>query len=221
MTTLLFQEINNVLPQTQCTQCGYSGCEPYAKAIAFDNAPINQCPPGGQAGIAQLAALTGKPIEPLNPHNGFEQPRQIALIDESQCIGCTKCIQACPVDAIIGASKLMHTVIADLCTGCGLCVPPCPVDCIEMPLASDVGQTDDWSPDQAQLAKQRFERRNQRLIREAQDVEKARLAKLLHKQVELSQTETNPNITAEQLELDRKKSIVEAALARARARRPQ
>lgn len=126
------EQIDRLLPQTQCGQCGYPGCKPYANAIASGEADINQCPPGGEAGVLALAQLLGKPVKPLNPDNGIEKPRVVALIREPECIGCTKCIQACPVDAIIGASKSMHVVIADLCTGCELCVPPCPVDCIDL-----------------------------------------------------------------------------------------
>jgi electron transport complex protein RnfB len=128
----LIDRIDQILPQTQCTQCGYPACRPYAEAIASGAAEINQCPPGGAEGIRQLARLLGRAVQPLNPQNGVEQPRRIALIREPECIGCTKCIQACPVDAILGAAKLMHTVIAELCTGCDLCVAPCPVDCIDM-----------------------------------------------------------------------------------------
>ena len=128
----LVERIDAVLPQTQCGQCGFPGCRPYAEAIATGRAEINQCPPGGAAGIRALAELLGRDPLALNPDNGVEKPAVVALIDESVCIGCTKCIQACPVDAIIGAPKLMHTVIADHCTGCELCLPPCPVDCIEL-----------------------------------------------------------------------------------------
>lgn len=126
------ERINAVLPQTQCGQCNFPGCKPYAEAIAAGEAPINQCPPGGDAGIQALADLLGVEALPLNPDNGEEKPKTVAVIDEKTCIGCTLCIQACPVDAILGAAKLMHTVIASECTGCDLCLPPCPVDCIEM-----------------------------------------------------------------------------------------
>jgi electron transport complex protein RnfB len=125
-------QIDSLLPQTQCGQCGYPGCRPYAEAIAGGEADINQCPPGGEAGIRALADLLGREPKPLNPENGVEKPRTVAVIDEVACIGCTLCIQACPVDAIVGASKQMHTVIESECTGCDLCLPPCPVDCIEM-----------------------------------------------------------------------------------------
>jgi electron transport complex protein RnfB len=124
--------IDAILPQTQCGQCNYPGCRPYAKAIAAGEAPINQCPPGGEAGIRALADLLGVEPLPLNPEFGEEKARTVAVIDEAACIGCTLCIQACPVDAILGAPKLMHTVIEAECTGCDLCLPPCPVDCITM-----------------------------------------------------------------------------------------
>lgn len=124
--------INTLLPQTQCTRCGYQGCLPYAQAIAAGEAEINQCPPGGQATIEALAQLTGRAPLPLNPVNGIEKPREVAYILEEHCIGCTKCLPACPVDAILGANKRMHTVIASECTGCELCIAPCPVDCIVM-----------------------------------------------------------------------------------------
>lgn len=124
--------IDAVLPQTQCTRCGYPACKPYAEAIARGEAPINRCPPGGRAVIRALASLTGLPVQALDPAFGIESAMTVAMIDEDVCIGCTKCIQACPVDAIIGANKLMHTVIPQLCTGCELCIPPCPVDCIAM-----------------------------------------------------------------------------------------
>lgn len=128
----LSDSINTLLPQTQCAQCGYPGCRPYADAIAHDSAPINQCPPGGTHTIEQLADLLGREVIPLNTAFGETKPEQVAWIDEVTCIGCTLCIHACPVDAIVGASKLMHTVITAECTGCELCLPPCPVDCITL-----------------------------------------------------------------------------------------
>ncbi len=128
----LVERIERVLPQTQCGQCGYAGCKPYALALARDEADINQCPPGGEAGVRALALLLGQSPKSVNPANGTEKPVMVALIREAECIGCTKCIQACPVDAIVGASKRMHTILADLCTGCELCIPPCPVDCIDL-----------------------------------------------------------------------------------------
>ncbi len=145
------EQINALLPQTQCGQCGYPGCHPYADAIAHGKADINQCPPGGMTVISCIADLLQREPKLLNPDNGIETPRSVAVIDESLCIGCTLCIKACPVDAILGASKQMHTVIASECTGCDLCLPPCPVDCIEMiPLLAD---NSDWrwpAPEQVQ-----------------------------------------------------------------------
>jgi len=128
----LVDRIDKLLPQTQCGQCNYPGCRPYAEAISRDEADINQCPPGGEAGIRALADLLGRDAKPLNPENGEEKTRTVVKIDEERCIGCTLCIQACPVDAIVGAAKLMHTVIESECTGCDLCLPPCPVDCIDI-----------------------------------------------------------------------------------------
>ncbi len=132
MTSDLEARIDALLPQTQCTRCGFDGCRPYAHAIATGEADIDQCPPGGDPGVAKLATLLGRDPKPLNPEFGAFMPPRVAIIDEDICIGCTKCIQACPVDAIVGASKLMHTVIESLCTGCELCIPPCPVDCIAL-----------------------------------------------------------------------------------------
>jgi len=128
----LADEIDALLPQTQCTRCGYDGCRPYSEAIAGGQAQINQCPPGGSTTIGALARLLQRETLPLNPVNGVEGPTLVALIDEDRCIGCVKCLPPCPVDAIVGARRLMHTVIAELCTGCELCVAPCPVDCITM-----------------------------------------------------------------------------------------
>lgn len=128
----LVDKIDAILPQTQCGQCGYPGCKPYATAIANGEADINQCPPGGEAGVRALADLLGVEPKPLNAEHGQPKPKSVAVIDENLCIGCTLCIQACPVDAILGAAKHMHTVIESECTGCELCVAPCPVDCIAM-----------------------------------------------------------------------------------------
>ncbi len=135
----LVDKIDALLPQTQCGQCGFPGCRPYATAISRGEADINQCPPGGEATILALADMLDRDPKPLNPENGREKPKTVAVIDEQRCIGCTLCIQACPVDAIVGAPKQMHTVIAQECTGCDLCVAPCPVDCIDMvPIRQDV-----------------------------------------------------------------------------------
>lgn len=128
----LIDAIDACLPQTQCAQCGYPGCRPYAAAIATGDAPINRCPPGGEATIADLAALLGRPVIALDTQYGETRPAEVAFIRESECIGCALCLPACPVDAIVGAQRFTHTVVTDLCTGCALCLPPCPVDCIDM-----------------------------------------------------------------------------------------
>jgi electron transport complex protein RnfB len=188
---MLADRIDALLPQTQCEQCGYHGCRPYAEAMAADLAPINWCPPGGATGIAALAALLDREPLPLDATHGVEKPRTLARIVEADCIGCTKCIQACPVDAIVGAAKLMHTVIADDCTGCELCVPACPVDCIvlePMPLAHIDAR-------HANRAREHFNRREARLRRE----------RVAHEQA---------------LAARKGGDAVAAALARARARKP-
>ncbi len=127
-----FEDILSALPQTQCGKCNYSGCRPYAEAIVRGEADINQCPPGGTETIKALANLLGRKVKPLNPENGMEKEKHIALIDETLCIGCVKCIKACPVDAILGAAKQMHSVLTKECTGCELCIAPCPMNCISM-----------------------------------------------------------------------------------------
>jgi electron transport complex protein RnfB len=131
-TAALAARIDALLPQTQCTRCGYPACRPYAEAVAAGAADINQCPPGGAATIAALAELLDKAVLALNPAHGVEAPARVAVIDETRCIGCARCLPPCPVDAIVGAAKYMHTVIAERCTGCELCLSPCPVDCIAM-----------------------------------------------------------------------------------------
>lgn len=182
----LIQRIDALLPQTQCGKCGHPGCKPYAQGIV-DGEPINKCPPGGEETIAALAELLKIPVLELDVSRG-PAPPQIAFIREAECIGCTKCIQACPVDAIVGAAKLMHTVLIDECTGCDLCVAPCPVDCIEMhPLPANTipvvgGLAFDLEEQRARAekrdhARQRFERRNQRLLREEQQKQAEREAR--------------------------------------------
>ena len=167
--TPLARRIDELLPQTQCTRCGYSGCRPYAEALAAGEAAIDRCPPGGEAGVARLAALLGRAATPLDPAVGAPLAPQVAVIDEAACIGCTKCIQACPVDAIVGASRRMHTVIAAWCTGCELCLPPCPVDCIALQAVAA------FPP--AGLSRERHRAREARRAREAAE-EAARLAAL-------------------------------------------
>jgi electron transport complex protein RnfB len=207
----LAARIDAILPQTQCTKCGFAGCMPYAEAIAAGHAEINQCPPGGAAGISKLSRITGRPVVPLNPANGTEAPLRIALIDEALCIGCTLCIQACPVDAIVGSAKRMHTVLASLCTGCDLCVPPCPMDCITMPTAEPQRG---WSEADAAMARARFDARNARLARERIATEDRRLAKAVAKLDELAAVEPTSDP-----EIEAKKARVAAAIERARARR--
>jgi electron transport complex protein RnfB len=163
---VLADDIDALLPQTQCTRCGYTGCRPYAEAIA-NGAAINQCPPGGSATIGALASLLGRDALPLNPTNGVEGPPLVAQIDEDTCIGCAKCLPPCPVDAIVGARKQMHTVVAELCTGCELCIAPCPVDCIKMvPRAALIDAPPEPSP---QLNRQRYYAHNARIARLAHE----------------------------------------------------
>jgi len=157
----LESRIDALLPQTQCTRCGYPGCKPYAAAIASGEAEINQCPPGGRATIAALAGLTGRPVQALNPVHGAESPPRVAWIDESRCIGCARCLAPCPVDAIVGAAKYMHTVLIEHCTGCELCLPPCPVDCIEMRPGPEP------AANQPALNRRRFEAHGARLLSRA------------------------------------------------------
>jgi len=166
MTQSLVEQIDALLPQTQCTKCGYSGCKPYALAISENTAEINQCPPGGAAGISKLATLLGVAEKPLNQDYGIEQPRKVAFIIEKDCIGCTKCLPPCPVDAILGANKQMHTVIADECTGCELCIAPCPVDCIIM---QDLETPTVWDQVAADHAKQRYQNKQQRQLKQAEE----------------------------------------------------
>ncbi len=164
----LVNRIDALLPQTQCTRCGYPNCRAYARAVAEEQCEINRCPPGGASTIERLAALIGRSPLPLDPECGREEPRGVAVVDESWCIGCRLCIEACPVDAIVGAPKRMHTVIEAECTGCELCLPPCPVDCIRMlPARSGPRSAAAWLETRAFKAQQRYEFRNRRLAGEA------------------------------------------------------
>ncbi|MEN9831901.1 MAG: Electron transport complex protein rnfB [Pseudomonadota bacterium] len=188
----LADRINDALPQTQCTRCGFPDCKAYAQAIALDNVPINQCPPGGLEGVTVLSKITGRPLLPLNPENGREGPMTVAVIDEAWCIGCTLCLKVCPTDAILGSNKVMHTVIEAACTGCDLCLPVCPVDCIEMvPISDERTGWSAWSPALAQQARQRYEARRLRLLEEPAQEDK---------------------------EVPSKQAMIAAALAKAKAR---
>jgi electron transport complex protein RnfB len=207
--------LEDLLPQTQCTKCGYPSCRLYAEAMANGSASHNQCPPGGTEGVARLASALGKTVIPINPSNGAERERPVAVIDEVACIGCTLCIQACPVDAIAGAAKQMHTVIPELCTGCDLCVAPCPVDCIAM-LPVTPGQTgwDAWSQAQADAARERYHARSARLRREKEEHDARLAAKAAAKLSEVENTEALSD--TERAEKERKRVIIQAALERAR-----
>lgn len=212
----LVRRINNALPQTQCTRCGYPDCAAYAQAISEGEAGIHQCPPGGAEGIARLSVITGQAVQALDPECGIEGPLTVAVIDEDWCIGCTLCIKACPTDAIIGSNKRMHTVVEPYCTGCELCIPACPVDCISLVVVSD-NRTgwQAWSPEEAAQARQRYKERQQRLAREQIEHGQRLEAKARMKLSDLSEHShhTDPVV------LDKKRAVIEAALARARERR--
>ncbi len=209
-------QILDALPQTQCTRCGYPDCAAYAGAIAAGDAAITQCPPGGAEGVRRLAALTGQPVQALNPEFGREGPMTVAVIDEDWCIGCTLCLKACPTDAILGGNKRMHTVIEPYCTGCELCIPVCPVDCIRMESVSgERTGWDAWSPQQAETARRRYDFHVLRLQREEAENTLRLEAKAQAKLADLPahSQHTDPAI------LEKKRAVIEAALARARARR--
>lgn len=213
----LISRIDAALPQTQCTRCGYPDCLHYAKAVAAGETEINRCPPGGQEGIVRLASILGRSEAPaLDPDCGIEGPVTVAIIDEDWCIGCTLCIKACPTDAILGTNKQMHTVIEPYCTGCELCIPVCPVDCISLEPV-DEGKTgwDAWTEEQADVARTRYEARQERLVREKHENDERLEVKARMKLADLAShsLHTDPEV------LDRKRAVIEAALARARARR--
>lgn len=197
---ILIQQIDAILPQTQCTKCGYDGCLPYAEALAAGQADINRCPPGDESGMLALASLLGRTPRPIDPSCGLPGPQTVAVIDEEHCIGCTLCIKACPVDAIVGANKRMHTVLADWCTGCDLCVAPCPVDCITMQPVNDPALL--WNEDRARLARERH-------------------IALQRRQVPASKRALpSPNHIEHATQAD-KSQVIAAALAKARERRSQ
>ena len=196
----LAARILDALPQTQCTRCGYPDCAGYALAVASAEAGINQCPPGGAQGIEALARITARPPLPLDPRFGTEGPRAVAVIDEAWCIGCTLCLDACPTDAIVGINKRMHTVIESHCTGCELCLPACPVDCIGMEVVTPgASGWQAWSPAQADTARKRYQ---------------------IHSLRRTTDAASRPVSSEDSVQdASRKRSAVEAALARARARR--
>ena len=212
----LANQLLDALPQTQCTRCGYPDCRAYAEAMAHGDAEINQCPPGGAEGIVRLAALTGRPSIPLNPANGAEGPLRLALIDEAWCIGCTLCVKACPVDCIVGGPKTMHTVITAQCTGCELCLPVCPVDCIAM-IDATPGRSgwNAWTPVQAAQARERYAFHQQRAERDALEHAERLAAKA---RAALADVAGASKLT-EPEELQAKREVIEAALARARQRK--
>jgi len=208
--------LDAALPQTQCTRCGFPDCRAYAVAIADGSADINRCPPGGSEGIVRLAAISGRSPKPLDRERGVEGPRALAVIDEAWCIGCTLCLKACPVDCIVGASKLMHTVVDAQCTGCELCLPVCPVDCITMvPVTGQQVGWQAWSAAQADEARSRYAFHRLRTERE----ERENAARLAAKaQAKLADLENQTRLT-DPAAIEGKRAVIEAALARARARR--
>jgi len=208
VATLNPDQIDRALPQTQCTKCGYNGCRPYAQAIVFENEAINRCPPGGEATLAALALLTGRVLLPLDVSRGVHKPLEVAIIDETLCIGCTLCITACPVDAIIGAPRQMHVIVAEACSGCELCIAPCPVDCISMKPASHA-----WDTARADAARARHEAVLERPRRLEALTAFKRSQRLNERRdsIDAAQEDDAPTM--------RKRAMIEAALARARARR--
>ena len=212
---VLADRLDATLPQTQCTRCGYPDCRAYAEAMAKADADIDRCPPGGAEGIVRLAAITGRAIKPLDPARGTEGPRALAVIDEAWCIGCTLCIKACPVDCIVGASKLMHTVVDAQCTGCELCVPACPVDCISMqPVTGARSGWDAWSQDLADEARDRYLFHRMRVAREQRENDERLAAKAAAKLADLA---SHTRLTDPEA-IERKRAVIEAAIARAAKR---
>ena len=222
----LTNRLEDLLPQTQCTKCGYPDCRGYAEAMASGDVLPNRCPPGGVEGIERLSKVL-MPIYPqdafelhptIDPECGVERPRPVAFIDPQKCIGCTLCIQACPVDAIVGASKQMHVVLTEWCTGCDLCIPPCPVDCISMiDVTENKTGWDAWSQDLADISRTRYHDREKRLDREQKDNDD-RLARKAATKLEAVNAES-PSSIDELKEQERNRAIIEAAIERAQQKK--
>lgn len=222
----LTDRLEDALPQTQCTKCGYPDCRGYAEAMASGEALPNRCPPGGVEGIKRLSKIL-IPIYPqdafdlhptIDPECGAERPRAVAFIDPQKCIGCTLCIQACPVDAIVGASKQMHVVLSDWCTGCDLCIPPCPVDCISMiDVTGNKTGWEAWSEERADVSRQRYHDREERLDREQKDNDDRLAKKAAAKLVAVNAED--PSSDEEKKEQERKRAIIAAAIARAQEKK--
>ena len=225
-TNHLIDQLEDILPQTQCTKCGYPDCRGYAQAMASGDALPNRCPPGGVEGIKRLS----KVLIPIYPQDAFilhptidtecgvERPRPVAFIDPQKCIGCTLCIQACPVDAIVGASKQMHVVLTEWCTGCDLCIPPCPVDCISMiDVTENKTGWDAWSQELADVSRKRYHDREKRLDREKKDNDDRLAKKAASKLAEVNSK--SPSSVDELKEQERKRTIIAAAIARAQEKK--
>ncbi|WP_291517359.1 RnfABCDGE type electron transport complex subunit B [Acidovorax sp.] len=226
----LAEQINAALPQTQCTRCGYPDCAAYAGAVAEGSADINQCPPGGAEGIARLAQITGRDVQPLNSAHGVEAPRTTVFIDEAWCIGCTLCIKACPTDAIVGSNKWMHTVMEQYCTGCELCIPACPVDCIQIEHASgSLTGWAAWSDTQAVQARSRYEQRKARIHQEAltdgnkkpspEVGTRCEEGGLMAERADVPSNAPGPEPAAQDASAATRQAAIAAALARARQQR--
>ena len=215
--SLLAERLLAVLPQTQCTRCGYPDCAGYASAMALGKAAINQCPPGGTQGIDRLARLTGQAPLPLNPDNGTEGQRSLVCIDEAWCIGCTLCAKVCPTDAILGSNKLMHTVIEAYCTGCELCLPVCPVDCIVLENASgERTGWDAWSQQQADVARTRHAQRSRSARAPMAEIPECGVVSAPSTATAVPEA---PGVTPAAAG-DSKRRVIEEALRRARSRQP-